>query len=500
MSYLKLTLKTVLLGLVLTSLAACDNDGAFKAADMSIKEVGNNKPVLTEEQIKQLYADNQRMVKELREETDLKLQAISELAARDTQAQEQIEALSQRLAELIASENSSEEKTQEMLKVKAEMDTLRAQMESDRTQYIEAFQKVSKNEEVLIAQLVTIREELNRLKEKQGAITDEEILKMDSEITERIDALIQEQEDKRAFLDKMIASLEQQNEVLKNKITDLEAKAATAATPEEKEALESEILKAKEEEVKTQTVLNESIEDLNNTNNNIVVLKCEDPADCENVDVNVEGVGNSISVTIADELETKDSAEEVKTTDEAQAVVTTEVVKPVETTEVLEPVEGSEADASNAVAQGTETPKTSTRSLTLPANEVSTTALTEVEARRAERLEANAKDIAFAEEGKKALLAEIEELKAEAADLRKQHDEIDNKIFDEALRKEAAANDVQRVEIENNIKALNEQRRQVLNLISSANTAIQNIQQGDLVQMENHLKELRRKRTDIMRR
>ncbi|MCO5114058.1 MAG: hypothetical protein M9899_07780 [Bdellovibrionaceae bacterium] len=486
MSQLKYMLNVLLLSAVVTGLAACDNDGAFKAADLSIKEVPQSKPVLTEEQIKALYELNQKQAQELKQEIALKNEALAQLESKLNSATSELNALSQKMVELLASDKDAGTKSEEMVNLKAQIDALQAQIESDRAQYVEALGKVNRNEETLIAELVKVRQEINKLKEKQGGITDEEILNIEKNLTEQIAGLTAQLEEKRKALETQITELEQKGETLKAEVARLEAAAAAAQTEEEKAKLEAELLAAKEKEVKTQTELNEAVEEYNGTNGNIVTLKCEKPEDCDNVDVTVDGVGNTINVEIAGDTPVE-TATPVETTDVAQPVETTETLEPVPTTEVAEEVKTTETIVGTDVTES-ETPPT--------ANPV----LSEIEARRAEKIAKKEAEIADADISKKVLLAEIQDLKNQLVALQKQNTDIDNAIFDGIFRKDSVSSDQERVQIEAEIKAKREEKKKVLDEIARVNATIANIQEGDLKQVEDHIKELKRQRIDLMRR
>lgn len=477
MSHLKSVLNVMVLSALVMGLTACDGDGAFKAADQSIANVTPDKEAMTEDQIKALYEVHQRQVQELKQEINLKNQALDQFESKLNTTVTELSALDQKLIELLASDNESGTKAEEMINLKNQIDALKAQIESDRTQYVEALNTVNANEVALIAELTKVRQEINKLKEKQGGITDEEILDIEKDLTEKIATLTSQLEEKRQILQTQILELEKASAELKNEVSNLEIAAQNAETEEEKAKIELQITEAKEKEVATQTALNNVAEEMKDTDANIVTLKCEKPEDCKNVDLNIDGIGNEINVEIASGVETETT----------QAEETKEVISPTETTEVAEAVETTEVI--EEIQSEAQTPQV---------EDSAAQALADNRARLREDLKKVSEQYKVAEESRKLLLQEIEDLKTKRTELLKQSDEISNKIFDQAFLKESAANDAQRVEIDKNIRELNAEKTSVLDEVQNVNKLISEIQDGDLKQIEAHMKELKAQSIIIM--
>lgn len=465
MSHLKSVLNVMVLSALVMGLTACDGDGAFKAADQSIANVTPDKEAMTEDQIKALYEAHQRQVQELKQEINLKNQALDQFESKLNTTVTELSALDQKLIELLASDNESGTKAEEMVSLKDQIDVLKAQIESDRAQYVEALNTVNANEVALIAELTKVRQEINKLKEKQGGITDEEILDIEKDLTEKITTLTAQLEEKRQILQTQILELEKASAELKNEVSNLELAAQNAESEEEKAKIELQITEAKQKEAEAQIALNDVAEEIKDTDNNIVVLKCEKPEDCENVDINVEGIGNEINVEIAGET----PAETVT----QQAEETTEVVSPTETTEVTESVQTTE---------------------TVQADETTDPVATSLEDNRT-RLREDLKKVRdeykMAEESKTLLLQEVDDLKKKRTEILKESDEVSNKIFDQVFLKESASDSAQKTQIDNKIRELDTHRQALIDEVQNINKLITDIQDGELKQIEAHIKELK---------
>lgn len=479
MSYLKQTLNLVVMGLIVTSLTAC-GDGAFKAEEFSIKDTNphpfadNARPALSEEQIKALYAENERRSSELSEEIALKNEVVSNLQISLADSQAQLEALNEKVLEVIAADISSSDKVEELNALRSEIAALKEQMSSDREQYTEALGSVNSNDVALRDYLVEVREEINRLKEKQGQITDQEILDIEKRLSDRIEQVIVKNEGDRSGLISEI-------EVLRAEITKLEKdiqiiESVPAADLPDRQNILNELTKLKEQLVIAQSEMTAKSEELNAIDNTIVELLCVDQQQsCEYVQTDSKP-NLTAQENPATPVQTSEESDARQENDQETAqIADTSEPAANEENEIKVVINGVEVDV-----------------------EAASPVVSQEDAALNEKLRKNEADLLNAEENRRILRSEVDDIKALADTLKLEVEAVENQQFDEISLREAATTDAERIASEERSRALLEQKNQILNSIRQANVRIANIQNGDIAQIDARIVEIKKEKAELL--
>lgn len=433
--------------LILTiSLSACGGEGAFKAADLSVKDntdlgpqqSGTPAPVLTPEQIKELANYNERRIQELEEEIALKNEAFSNIQVRQAQTEEEQASLNQKILEVLASNKDSADKVEELTSLKQQVEALNAQILSDREQYEEVLTSVNENDQALTDSLTEVINEINRLKREQGGLADEELIALEERLTAKINEKISEEEGSRSTLAQEIRSLEQEIQEITEDIGVIEGVMENPqGVPNQQEILKS----------------------LNELKERLIAL--EQKRDAKKLEQrNIEEIIAELSCAVQEE-----TCAVLKESVGAPAAVVTENEN--ENTPDVENSEEQSADAGLVSEEGQQE--------ALP------------EATLEEKIEVLESQILSAQESISALEEEVAFHKEQRKVLQDAISDIDNKMFDQQIAKESASDDAQVVAAETALSELSLEKNQKLTELRTINKNIETIEENELKMLREFL-------------